>query len=83
MSNDRDAAYRIGWVAGYGLGMATQSSDATPYHDMHTPWSNYVPAWIDEADSKHTGEQRKPFEALFRAGFNDGLTRAKDHGGAA
>jgi len=46
---DINAAYRVGYVAALGLLAAHITEHGTPYADVHTPWTNYVPAWVDEA----------------------------------
>lgn len=52
--NDLNAAYRVGWVAGYGLAVAAHIEEkdnvGTPLCNVHTSWANYVPNWVDVAN---------------------------------
>ncbi len=62
-NNDRDAAYRVGYIAGLGLRCAKNSSVSSPFGDMHTTWSNFVPRWVDEAQ----------LVTVWRDGFSVGI----------
>lgn len=45
---DTRTASRVGYLSGHGL---RAQRGTGPYQDTHTPWTNFVPAWIDEADA--------------------------------
>jgi hypothetical protein len=69
MTPDARSAYRVGYVSGYGFRALRGTG---PCRDTHTPWTNFVPAWIDEADGGIDG----PFHDLWRDGFNTGQQAA-------
>ncbi len=50
------AAYKVGYVAGVGFETyLTMPRDATWSAEPHTPWTNYVPGWIQPGsqEEKH------------------------------
>jgi hypothetical protein len=70
--SDLSAAYRVGWVAGFGLALAARVEavgEGTPYSDVHTAWTNYVPSWVDVAE---LGEH-------WKRGFDHGMQNAREH----
>lgn len=77
---DLNAAYRVGWIAGFGLAAAKQVEDTgegTPMCDVHTAWTNYVPKWVDDAE---LGEHWKQgFDSGMAGGINGSYVVAKLH----
>jgi hypothetical protein len=63
MSEQGASAFRVGYVAGYGLGVLGQSGTN---EGLHTPWTNYVPAWVDEA--QENAEWKRGWDCGFRYG---------------
>lgn len=73
-SNDHDAARHVGYCAGLGLGWVGQSRQA------FTPWTNFVPRWVDDSDRawhKATGIDDTPFLRAFKAAFHEGFKEGK------
>ena len=73
---DMEAAYHIGWVSGFGLGAIRTLGVNAPF-PTHTPWTNYVPAWVDDADRPKCNGG--PHQERFKAGFFDGIKAATDN----
>ena len=77
--NDLRAAKRVGYIAGYGLavvsGLPTETGEATPYQDAgQTPWPNFCPRWIDDADVWTSGT---PHMDAFKEAFFEGIKDAR------
>lgn len=73
---DTDAAERTGYVAGFGLGALRKLRMPSPSAGMYTPWTNYLPAWVAEADQR-SGDPTQPYTTRFRAGFRAGRDAAR------
>lgn len=76
--SEMNTAYRLGWVAGYGTAVVREQG---PYGDLRIPWTNYVPAWIDDADNVNrpgwNGKRRH--QAEWKRGFDHGKNSAAEH----
>ena len=66
---DRQGAIRTGYVAGYGLAMLVDKGECA---NVHTPWSNYVPTWV-EANVDSSG-----LVPLFREAFERGIAQGRE-----
>lgn len=77
---DIDSAFRTGFVAGFGLAACKKADGAFPFSDMHTPWTNYVPAWVDAADVECAASTHRPlpYQTAFKMGFDAGMKEASE-----